>query len=96
MARNRNWSFLEAVINGAFTVPGDGTIDFEALIGLLRASGYRGWLVVEAEQDPVVAPSYEYAEKGYQHLRSLIDGHGPSSTPPTLREGGEIGRRLAT
>src|ERR1019366_7483944 len=29
MARNRNWSFLEAVINGAFTVPGDGAIDFK-------------------------------------------------------------------
>ncbi len=36
MARNRNWSFLESVINGAFTVPGDGAVDFRALIGILR------------------------------------------------------------
>jgi inosose dehydratase len=72
-ARNCDWSFLEAVINGTFTVPGDGAIDFHALIGLLRDHGYRGWLVVEAEQDPVVAPSYAYAEKGFQHLRALID-----------------------
>jgi inosose dehydratase len=96
MARNRNWSFLEAVINGAFTVPGDGAVDFEALIGLLRARGYRGWLVVEAEQDPVVAPSYAYAEKGYQHLRSLIDGPAPSPAPPTRHGAAEMGRRVAT
>ena len=73
MARNRNWSFLQSVLNGAFTVPGDGSVDFPALLGLLHAQGYRGWLVVEAEQDPVVAPSYAYAEKGYRHLREIVD-----------------------
>lgn len=72
LARNRNWSFLEAVINGAFTVPGDGSLDFAALLQLLRGNGYRGWLVVEAEQDPAVAPSYRYAEMGYQHLHRLL------------------------
>ncbi|HTP97812.1 MAG TPA: myo-inosose-2 dehydratase [Casimicrobiaceae bacterium] len=72
LARNRNWSFLEAVINGAFTVPGDGSVDFPGLIGVLREHGYEGWLVVEAEQDPVVAPSYAYAEKGFRTLQSLI------------------------
>jgi len=74
LARNRNWSFLEAVINGAFTVPGDGAIDFKPLLALLRDNGYQGWLVVEAEQDPVVAPSYAYAEKGYRHLHGLLGG----------------------
>ena len=74
MARNRNWSFLEAVINGAFTVPGDGAVDFKTLLQLLHDNAYRGWLVVEAEQDPVVAPSYEYADKGYRHLRGLVEG----------------------
>ena len=74
MARNRNWSFLEAVINGAFTVPGDGSVDFKTLLKLLHDNAYRGWLVVEAEQDPVVAPSYEYADKGYRHLRALMGG----------------------
>jgi len=72
LARNRNWSFLESVINGAFTVPGDGAVDFAALIRLLHDHGYRGWLVVEAEQDPVVAPSYAFAEKGFRHLRGLL------------------------
>jgi inosose dehydratase len=73
MAFNRNWSFLEAVINGAFTVPGDGCIDFASIVATLDQHGYRGWLVVEAEQDPVVAPSRAYADKGYRHLRGLVD-----------------------
>jgi len=80
MAANRHWSFLEAVINGAFTVPGDGAVDFESVIGILRDAAYRGWLVVEAEQDPVVAPAYAYAEKGYKHLRGLVDAPQPGSS----------------
>jgi inosose dehydratase len=72
MAWNRNWSFLESVINGAFTVPGDGAVDFASLLELLQRNGYRGWLVVEAEQDPSVAPSYRYADLGYRHLRDLV------------------------
>ena len=72
LARNGNWSFLQAVINGAFTVPGDGAIGFRPLLQTLCDNGYEGWLVVEAEQDPVVAPSYRYAEKGYRHLHELV------------------------
>jgi inosose dehydratase len=72
-AWNRHWSFLESVINGAFTVPGDGAVDFRGVLGVLARHGYRGWLVVEAEQDPAVAPSYEYADKGYRHLRALVE-----------------------
>ena len=78
LARNRNWSFLQSVLNGAFTVPGDGVVDFAALVRVLRESGYRGWLVVEAEQDPVVAPSYAYAQMGYRHLRELVDATASS------------------
>src|SRR6201993_5001084 len=73
LARNRNWSFLESVINGAFTVPGDGAVDFNALLAILNRHGYRGWLVVEAEQDPVVAPSYRYAEMGFWHLAKIVE-----------------------
>lgn len=74
IARNRRWSFLDAVLSGVFTVPGDGVIDFAPLIGVLRTHGYRGWLVVEAEQDPALAPGQVYAEKGYRTLRSVLDG----------------------
>ena len=73
MAHNRGWSFLESVLNGAFTVPGDGGIDFAPLVNRLREGSYRGWIVVEAEQDPVVAPSYAFAEKGYRTVRRLLD-----------------------
>jgi inosose dehydratase len=72
-ARNDGWSFLTSVLNGAFTVPGDGAIDFGAVLSTLKAGGYEGWLVVEAEQDPAVAPSYAYGKKGYDTLRGLID-----------------------
>ncbi|MBU3055970.1 myo-inosose-2 dehydratase [Pseudomonas indica] len=73
LARNNHWSFPDCIVNGTFTVPGDGDIDFAPLLDRLLAAGYRGWLVVEAEQDPAVAPSYAYAEKGYRHLRDLLD-----------------------
>ena len=80
LARNGNWSFLEAVINGAFTVPGDGAVAFAPLLQLLYDNGYSGWLVVEAEQDPVIAPSYRYADKGYHHLRGLVNAIEGSAT----------------
>ncbi|SEP07283.1 inosose dehydratase [Luteibacter sp. UNC138MFCol5.1] len=73
LARNRQWTFLQSVLNGAFTVPGDGVIDFASIVARLQSHGYRGWLVVEAEQDPAVAPSYAYAKKGYDTLRTLLD-----------------------
>jgi inosose dehydratase len=72
LARNRAWSFLDSVLNGVFTVPGDGMVDFRGVLGALSDAGYRGWLVVEAEQDPSVAPSYACAEKGYLNLRGLL------------------------
>ena len=72
-ARNDAWSFLNGVLAGTFTVPGDGTIDYDAVLTTLHGAGYQGWLVVEAEQDPSVAPSYAYAKKGYQTLRAIVD-----------------------
>lgn len=73
LARNGHWSFLQAVINGAFSVPGDGSIDFPAILAALYRHGYQGWLVVEAEQDPAVAPSYQYARMGHDYLAKLVD-----------------------
>ncbi len=72
LARNNLWSFPDCIVNGTFTVPGDGDIDFAALLDVLMQAGYQGWLVVEAEQDPAVAPSYAYAKKGYETLRTLL------------------------
>ena len=73
LARNNLWSFPDCIINGTFTVPGDGDIDFGELLDVLLAADYHGWRVVEAEQDPAVAPSFAYAQKGFQTLRALLD-----------------------
>jgi inosose dehydratase len=70
LARDR--SFLDAVVAGVFTVPGDGCIDYRALLGVLRDAGYAGWLVVEAEQDPAKAPPLAYARRGFAHLSTLL------------------------
>lgn len=72
---NRDCSFLDAVLDGVFTVPGDGCVDYAATLAPLAAAGYAGWLVVEAEQDPSVAPSAQYARLGYNNLRQLADRH---------------------
>lgn len=63
------WSFLQAVRNGAFTVPGDGCVDFDPIIKLLSEAGYEGWLLVEAEQDPAKANPLEYAIKARSYIR---------------------------
>jgi inosose dehydratase len=66
--RANNRSFLDAVIAGAFTVPGDGCIDFQAVAHALKAMDYHGWIVVEAEQDPAKANPFDYSKMGYDHI----------------------------
>ena len=73
-AHDRNWSFLDAVVAGVFTVPGDGSVDFPSVLRELR--GYDGWLVVEAEQDPVKAHPLTYARMGYENLRRFAANAG--------------------
>jgi len=69
-ARRHNWSFLESVRNGAFTVPGDGDVDFDPVFQLLSDAKYEGWLLVEAEQDPAKADPLEYAQKARAYIRA--------------------------
>ena len=71
-------SFLDAVVKGAFTVPGDGSLDFEAIVGALKAVGYEGWFVVEAEQDPKVSPPLEMARIGHAELVRVMNAAGYS------------------
>ncbi|MEG1410174.1 MAG: myo-inosose-2 dehydratase [Terrisporobacter sp.] len=61
-------SFLKGVRKGAFTVPGDGNIDFEPIFEVLAKNNYEGWLLVEAEQDPKVANPFEYALKARNYI----------------------------
>jgi inosose dehydratase len=69
-------SFLRAVLDGVFTVPGDGSIDFDAVLHELRRGGYAGWLVVEAEQDPAKAHPLTYAKMGFANLTRSASGAG--------------------
>ncbi len=69
-------SFLDAVVKGAFTVPGDGSLDFEAIVKRLHGYGYEGWFVVEAEQDPKVSPPLEMAKKGHRELMRVMQAAG--------------------
>lgn len=70
--KQENLSFMDAVRQGVFTVPGDGSIDFLPLLHGLRQFNYQGWFIVEAEQDPAIAPPFEYACKAYDYLASIM------------------------
>ena len=67
-ARHERWSFLDSVVAGVFTVPGDGTIDFTGALRPVADAGYDGWLIVEAEQDPARAEPLHYARLGFRSL----------------------------
>ena len=69
-------SFLDAVLRGAFTVPGDGSLDYREIVKVLSDNGYEGWFVVEAEQDPTKAPPLEYARIGHRSLTEALDAAG--------------------
>jgi len=69
-------SFLNCVLKGVFTVPGDGVIDYEDFISRLFDTGYEGWIVVEAEQDPKKANPLKYAKKGYNSLELALKKTG--------------------
>jgi inosose dehydratase len=62
-------SFLDGVLAGMFTVPGDGRLDYRAVMQALAAIDYSGWIIVEAEQDPALAAPRPYAEIGLATLR---------------------------
>ena len=68
-----DFSFRAAFLEGAFTVPGDGCIDYKPLFDVLKEKNYSGWLVVEAEQDPKKANPLEYAIKGYKYLTETLN-----------------------
>ena len=76
--RDEDKSFLDGVAAGVYSVPGDadGCIDFQAITDKLKAMDYKGWIVVEAEQDPAKAPPYEYSKLGYEHIVEICSRSG--------------------
>ena len=70
--KDEHLSFLQGVRAGAFTVPGDGAIDFAPIFDILASAGYSGYVLVEAEQDPAIANPFEYAVKARNYKSSSI------------------------
>ena len=87
--RESGLSFLEGVRRGVFTVPGDaeGAVDFFGVLEVAAAHGYAGWLVIEAEQDPLVRRAMDYQSMGLRALRGFAQrvgldrGQGRGATP---------------
>ncbi len=75
-AKRKGLSFLDSVLEGVFTVPGDGCVEYKPIFTELKRAGYAGWLVVEAEQDPAKAHPLTYARMGYRHLRDTARAAG--------------------
>ena len=66
-------SFRESFLDGVFTVPGDGCINYEPLFKILYENNYEEWLIIEAEQDPIKANPLEYAKIGYKYLKDTLN-----------------------
>lgn len=75
-ARAEDMSFMGAVLEGIFTVPGDGSVDYPSILRVLAETNYSGWLVVEAEQDPGKAHPLTYATMGFKNLSCLAKEAG--------------------
>lgn len=76
--RAEGLSFLQGVLAGAFTVPGDqeGGIDFAPLLKILAGAGYDGWIVIEAEQNPQERNPLLYQTLGLATLKRLAKAAG--------------------
>jgi inosose dehydratase len=75
-AKQADMSFLNSVLEGVFTVPGDGCVEYRSVFKPLAEARYDGWLVVEAEQDPAKAHPLTYARMGYDNLSALAQSAG--------------------
>lgn len=69
--KDEHLSFLQGVRLGAFTVPGDGAIDFKPIFDIIDKANYEGWVLVEAEQDPAIANPFEYALKARKYIKEI-------------------------
>ena len=74
-------SFLDCVLEGVFTVPGDGMIDYNDVMKRLYDVSYEGWVIIEAEQDPAKANPLIYAKMGYQALETAAHKTGYEIQP---------------
>uniref|UniRef100_UPI001B449676 TIM barrel protein n=1 Tax=Propionivibrio sp. TaxID=2212460 RepID=UPI001B449676 len=71
--RSGDLSFNAGVLNGMFTVPGDGSVDYAGIADFVRRTDYAGWIVVEAEQDPVKAPPLATVTRARRFIAGLLE-----------------------
>lgn len=70
----KRYSYVGSVIEGVFTVPGDGDmVDWDGVFDVIRNSDFEGWIVVEAEQDPAIYDPLEYAQKARAFIKEKLD-----------------------
>ena len=74
-----NADFFTAIKRGCFTVPGDGSINFQKVFAALDMAGYSGWVIVEAEQNPENANPFEYVLRAYYYLQALLELQFPEN-----------------
>jgi inosose dehydratase len=75
-ARDADKSFLNAVLDGVFTVPGTGDVDYDDVFAALKERHYEGWLLVEAEQDPAKANPLIFAKTAYENITGYANKYG--------------------
>ncbi|MFN3015392.1 myo-inosose-2 dehydratase [Vibrio coralliilyticus] len=75
-ARDADKSFLNAVLDGVFTVPGTGDVNYDDVFAALKARNYEGWLLVEAEQDPAKAHPLTFAKTAYENISGYAEKYG--------------------
>jgi inosose dehydratase len=85
-ARADELSFLDGVLSGMFTAPGDGDLDFDAVMRALADIGYRGWIVEEAEQDPTRADPVAYGRLGFATLKKAAAAAGLLPAPAAAEQ----------
>ena len=76
VARNADKSFLNAVLDGVFTVPGTGDVNYDDVFSALKERNYEGWLLVEAEQDPEKANPLVFAKTAYENITGYASSYG--------------------
>lgn len=74
-SREKGLTFQGSFLNGMFTVPGDGDLDFKPVYKKLIENNYKGWIVVEAEQDPEKANPLEMAQKAHKYIENELIGN---------------------
>ena len=69
---SEDFPFLDSVLKGVYTTPGDGVLDFKSITEILKKENYKGWIIIEAEQDPRVANPYEYSKRAFSYITDFL------------------------